>query len=61
MPDQLPQPRCPRHAYVATLTPADPLAEADRLMDEAIALQDDGEFAAADALFDRAADLLASA
>jgi hypothetical protein len=40
--------------YVASLPAEDPLAEANRLMDEAIRLQDCGKFAESEELIDRA-------
>lgn len=46
-------------AFVAALPADDPVAVANRLIDEAVALQDAGRFADADALLDRADALLA--
>lgn len=47
--------------YVGALDADDPLVVADMLVDEAVALQDAGRFAEADALLARAEDLLGGA
>lgn len=44
--------------YVATLDPADPLARANTLIDQAVALQDQGRVDEADALLDAVAEIL---